>query len=104
MTELVQKEEKETEVLMVKAYERRECRNRTVVSVKVAMVKHPPPRRVRLHIKFKDGSEKAAKAHLVSAYSNYAYYYLDAAYARELAPLVGQIQEVRVYEEKEETQ
>jgi hypothetical protein len=103
MSGTVQKEE-EFKVLKVKAYKRRECRKRVVVSVKVAVPKHPAPRYVKVHIKFKDGSEKVARAHIVSAYSYYAYYFLDAAYAKEVAPKADQIQEVKVYEEREETQ
>jgi hypothetical protein len=101
MLENAQKEEKRFEVLRVKAYTRRECRKRIVVSVKVAVAEHPPPRYVKTRFKFKDGSEKAARAHLISAYSNYAYYFLDAAYAKEVAPLVDQLQEVEVYKEEE---
>jgi hypothetical protein len=100
MEEHVQKEGKGFEVLKIKAYEREECRRRIVVSVKVAVAEHPVPQYIRLYIKFKDGSEKFAMARLISAYNRYAYYFLAAAYAREVAPLVNQIQEVKVYEEE----
>ena len=100
MTGYVQKEGKRFEVLRINSYERRECRKRIVVSVKVAVAEHPVPKHARLHVKFKDGSEEVARAHLVTVYSHYAYYYLDAAYARKIAPLVNKIQEVKIYEEE----
>ncbi len=98
MTE--QKQQKEFQVLRIKTHEREDCMKRVIVSVKVAMAKYPMPRRIVLHIKLKDGSEKTAVASFVSMYKNYAYYFLHAAYARELAPLVGQIEEVKAYEEE----
>ena len=97
-----QKEEvKEFRVLRVKAYERKDCRKIVTVLVKVAVAKHPMPKHIILHVKLKDGSEKLARAHFMSMYKNYAYYSLQAAHARELAPLVEQIQEMKAYEEEQ---
>ncbi len=98
MTE--QKQQKEFPVLKINAQERKDCTKRVIVSVKVAAAKYPMPRRLVLHIKLKDGSEKTAVAHFVSMYKDYAYYFLQAAHAREIAPLVvGQmIEEVKAYE------
>jgi hypothetical protein len=71
-----------------------------VVSVKVAAAKYPMPKYITLHIRFKDGSEKVVIAHFVSMYKDYAFYFLRAAHAREIAPLLNEIQEVKAYEEK----
>jgi hypothetical protein len=92
---------KEFSVLSFKAYKRKECRRRIIVSIKVAITEHPPPKYVRVHIKFKDGSETVARAHIVSAYYNYAYYFLDSANAKEVAPRIKKVQEMRVYKEEE---
>ncbi len=92
--------QREIPVLKINAQEKEECRRKVVVSVKVAATKYPMPRQIVLRIKLKDGSEKTAKAYFVSMYNNYAYYFLHAAYARELAPLMDQVQEVRAYEEE----
>ncbi|MFZ8809257.1 MAG: hypothetical protein ACO2PN_14285 [Pyrobaculum sp.] len=98
MTE--QKEEtKGIPILKINSYQRRDCTKRVIVSVKVAVTKYPMPKRIALHVKLKDGSEKVANAHFVSMYKDYAYYLLQAAHARELAPLVSQIQEAKAYEE-----
>jgi hypothetical protein len=100
MTE--QKQQKEFPVLKIKTHEREDCMKRVIVSVKVAASKYPMPRRIILRIKLKDGSEKTAVAHFVSMYKDYAYYFLQAAHAREIAPLFNQnqIQEVKAYEEE----
>jgi hypothetical protein len=98
MTE--QKEIREFPVLKIRAHERDECTKKVVVSVKVAAAKYPMPKRIVLRVKLKDGSEKTAEAHFVSMYKDYAYYFLRAAHAREIAPLVDQIQEVKAYEEE----
>jgi len=99
MTE--QKEEtKGIPILKINSYQREGYIKRVVVSVKVAVTKYPMPKRIVLHVKLKDGSEKVVKAHFVSMYKDYAYYFLQAAHARELAPLVSQIQEVHAYEEE----
>jgi len=98
MTE--QKEIKEFPVLKIKAHEREECTKKTVVSVKVAAVRYPMPKHIVLRVKLKDGSEKVVIAHFVSMYKDYAFYFLRAAHAREVAPLVDQIQEVKAYEEE----
>jgi hypothetical protein len=98
MTE--QKEIKELPVLRIKAHEREECAKKAVVSVKVAAAKYPMPKHIILHFRFKDGSEKVVVAHFVSMYKDYAFYFLRAAHAREVAPLVDQIQEVKAYEEE----
>lgn len=92
--------QREIPVLRIKAHEREECRKRIIVLVKVALTKHLMPKHIVLRIRLKDGSEKIVKASLVSAYNNYAYYSLYAAHARELAPLMDQVQEVRAYEEE----
>ena len=98
MTE--QKEEtKGIPILKINSYQREGYVKRVVVSVKVAVTKYPMPKRIVLHVKLKDGSEKVVKAHFVSMYKDYAYYFLQAAHARELAPLVSQIQEAKAYEE-----
>jgi len=99
MTE--QKEEvRELPVLKIKAHEREECAKKVVVSVKVAAVRYPMPKHIVLRVKFKDGSEKVVTAHFVSMYKDYAFYFLRAAHAREVAPLLDQIQEVKAYEEE----
>jgi len=92
---------KELPVLKVKAHEREDCRKTVVVSVKVAVVKYPMPRHIVLRVKFKDGSEKIVRAYFASMYKDYAYYFLRAAHARELAPALSQIQEVKAYEEEQ---
>ena len=94
MTE--QKEARAFQVLKIKAYERK-CTKKAVVSVKVA-AKYPMPKYIVLHFKFKDGSEKFAVARFISMYKNYAYYFLRAAHARKVAPLLNEIQEVMAYE------
>jgi hypothetical protein len=98
MTEQKEKElpVQEFPVLKIRAYEKEECRKRVVVSVKVAAVKYPMPKRITLRIKLKDGSEKIVKGSFVSMYKDYAYYLLQSAHARELVPLFDQIQKVRL--------
>ena len=98
MTE--QKEVRELQILKIKMHEREECAKRVVVSVKVAAAKYPMPKHIILRFKFKDGSEKIAEAVFVSMYKDYAYYFLRAAHAREVAPLLNEIQEVKAYEEE----
>jgi hypothetical protein len=91
---------KEIPVLKIKTREKEACRKTRGVTVKVAAVKFPMPKRIRLHIKLKDGSEKVVWAHLVSTYNNFAYYFLYASYVDEIMPVVNQIQEVKAYEEE----
>jgi hypothetical protein len=91
-------EKKEIPVLKIKVQEREDCRKRLIVSVKVAAAKYPMPKRIVLRVKFNNGSEKVVEAHFVSMYHKYAYYFLYAAHAREIAPLMSQIQEVKAYE------
>jgi hypothetical protein len=93
-------QEKEVPVLKIVARKRRECRKTTTVLVKVAAKKHPMPQHIILHLKFKDGTEKTVKAYFASMYKDYAFYYLYAADAKEVAPLVKQIQEAKAYEEE----
>jgi hypothetical protein len=99
MTEKESKEiPMEIPVHKVSMHEKEYCHKRTIVSVKVAAVKYPMPRRILLRVRLKDGSERSAEAHFVSMYNKYAYYFLYAADARELAPLMNQIEEVKAYE------
>jgi hypothetical protein len=99
MTE--QKQQKEFPVLKINAHQREDCMKRVIVSVKVDASKYPMPKRIDLRIRFKDGSEKVVKGHFVSMYKNYAYYFLQAAHAREIAPMIEQIQEAKAYEEEQ---
>jgi desulfoferrodoxin (superoxide reductase-like protein) len=91
---------KEVPVLKVVARKKKECRNVTTVLVKVAAVKHPMPQHIVLRITFKDGTEKIAKAYFSSMYKDYAFYFLYAADAKEVAPRVNQIQAAKAYEEE----
>lgn len=91
--------EKEIPVVKIKTREKEICRKTRGITVKVAAVTYPMPKHITLHIKLKDGSEKVARAHLVSVYNNYAYYFLYSVYVDELMPVVNQIQEVRAYKE-----
>jgi desulfoferrodoxin (superoxide reductase-like protein) len=92
--------EQEIPVVKIKTRERESCRKIRGITVKVAAVRFPMPKHIVLYIKLKDGSEKVAKAHLVSIYNNYAYYFLYASYVEELMPLMNQIQEVKAYVEQ----
>jgi hypothetical protein len=91
---------KEIPVVKIKTREKETCRKTRGVTVKVAVVTFPMPKRIRLHIKLNDGSEKVVWAHLVSTYNNFAYYFVYASYVEELMPVINQIQEVKAYEEK----
>ena len=99
MTE--QKEVREIPVVKIKTREKEACRKTRGVTVKVAVVRVPMPKHIVLYIKLKDGTEKVARAHLVSTYGNYAYYFLYASYVEELMPVFNQIQEVKAYEEEQ---
>jgi desulfoferrodoxin (superoxide reductase-like protein) len=90
----------EIPVIKIKTRERESCRKTRGVTVKVAAVKFPMPRHIILRIKLKDGTERIAKAHLVSTYNNYAYYFLYASYVDEIMSLINQIQEVKAYEKE----
>ncbi len=94
------KEIKEVPILKITATKKKECRKITAVLVKVAAAKHPMPQHIVLHLKFKDGSERVVRAYFASMYRDYAYYFLRAADAKEVAPLVVQIQEAKAYEEE----
>jgi hypothetical protein len=93
-------EQKEIPVLKINAREKEVCRKKRGVTVKVAVTQFPMPKRIRLHIKLKDGSEKVAGAHLVSTYNSYAYYFIYASQVDEIMPVVNQIQEVKAYAEE----
>jgi len=99
MTE--QKGVREIPVVKIKTREKEACRKIRGVTIKVAVVRVPMPKHIVLHIKLKDGTEKVARAHLVSMYNNYAYYFLYASYVEELMPFMNQIQEVKAYEEEQ---
>jgi hypothetical protein len=94
----MREEKKEIPVLKIKSYERDVCRKKRNITVKVAVTKFPMPKRITLRVKLKDGSEKIVKAHLVSTYNYYAYYFLNASHVEELMPLMNQIQEIKAYE------
>ncbi len=81
---------------LLNAYERQICSKKIVVRFKVDGIKMPPPRRLKVNILFNDGTMKTAEAVLVSAYSNYAYYDLSAADAKEVYPHVDKIQRIEV--------
>jgi desulfoferrodoxin (superoxide reductase-like protein) len=100
MTEQKETGRKEIPVVKIKTREKETCRKIRGITVKVAAVAYPMPKHIVLHIKLKDGSEKVARAHLVSMYNNYAYYFLYASYVEELMPVFNQIQEVKAYEEQ----
>jgi hypothetical protein len=93
---------KEIPVLKINAREKEVCRKKRGITVKVAVTQFPMPKRIRLHIKLRDGSEKVARAHLVSVYGNYAYYFLYATFVDEVMSLISQnqIQEVKAYAEE----
>jgi len=85
-----------SQVSIVRAYEKQTCTKKTVVRLKVDNVKIPPPRRITVELKFGDGTSRPVTAFLVSAYSDYAYYDLSAADAREVYPYVDKIVEIKV--------
>jgi hypothetical protein len=82
--------------MLQSAYEKEVCSKKTIVRFKVDGIKIPPPRRLKVNILFNDGTTKTAEAVLVSAYSDYAYYDLSAADAKEVYPHVGKIQRIEV--------
>jgi hypothetical protein len=94
MDEINQKVNQKTTLL--NAYERQICSKKIIVRFKVEGIKMPPPRRLKVNILFNDGTVKTAEAVLVSAYSNYAYYDLSSADAREVYPHINNIREIRV--------
>ncbi len=87
---------KPLQATLLNAYERQICSKKIVVRFKVDGIKMPPPRRLKVNILFNDGTTKTAEAVLVSAYSNYAYYDLSAADAKEVYPHVDKIQGIEV--------
>ena len=101
MTEQKEMGRREIPIVKIKTRERKSCRKIRGITVKVAAVRVPMPKHIVLHVKLKDGSEKVAKAHLVSLYNNYAYYFLYASHVEELMPVIYQIQEVKAYEEEQ---
>jgi len=101
MTEQKEMGRREIPIAKIKTRERESCRKIRGITVKVAAVAYPMPKHIVLHIKLKDGTEKVAKAHLVSMYNNYAYYFVYPLYVEELMPVINQIQEVKAYEEEQ---
>jgi len=98
----VKTREKEICVKVHRGKSRRKiCKKKRGITVKVAVTRFPMPRRIELRIKLKDGTEKSVKAHLVSTYNNYAFYFPYASQIDELMPLLKQIQEVKAYEEEQ---
>jgi hypothetical protein len=87
---------KTPQATLLNAYERQICSKKTIVRFKVDGIKMPPPRRVKVNILFNDGTSRIAEGVLVSAYSNYAYYDLSAADAKEVYPHVDKIQGIEV--------
>ena len=85
-------------VTLTNAYEKTICSKKIIVRLKVEGVKAPAPNRIKVEITFSDGTSKVVEAALVSAYTNYAYYDLVAADAREVYPHVNNIREVRIVE------
>ncbi len=86
-------------ITLTRAYEKQICSKKTVVRFKVDGIKAPPSRRIVVEIVFGDGTSRKAEAVLMSAYSDYAYYDLVAADAREIYPHVNNIREVKIVEE-----
>jgi hypothetical protein len=84
---------------LMTAYEKEICSKKIVIRLKVENVKIPPPRRIKVNIRFDDGTSRIAEAVLVSAYTSYAYYDLSAADAREVYPHVNNIREIEIVEE-----
>jgi uncharacterized surface anchored protein len=85
-----------SQATLIRAYEKQTCSKKTVVRLKVEYAKTPPPRRITVEINFNDGTSRKAEAILVSAYSDYAYYDLSAADAREVYPYVNNIREIKI--------
>ena len=85
-------------VTLTNAYEKVICSKKIIVRLKVEDIKAPAPNRIKVEITFSDGTSKIAEAALVSAYTNYAYYDLIAADAREVYPRVNEIVGIRVVE------
>jgi len=81
---------------LLNAYERVICSKKIIVRFKIDGIKMPPPRRIKVNILFSDGTTRVAEGVLVSAYSNYAYYDLSAADAKEVYPYVDKIQTIEV--------
>jgi hypothetical protein len=81
---------------LTRAYEKETCSKKTIVRLKVDYADFPPPKRITVEIFFDDGTSKIAEAVLVSAYTDYAYYDLSAADAREVYPYVNKIREIKV--------
>ena len=87
------------QAMLVRAYEKETCSKKTIVRLKVDYADFPPPKRITVEIFFDDGTSRRAEALLVSAYTDYAYYDLSAADAREVYPYVDKIREIRVVSE-----
>ncbi len=85
-----------SQATLIRAYEKQICSKKTIIRLKVDYVKIPPPRRITVEIIFNDGTSRKAEAVLVSAYSDYAYYDLVAADAREVYPYVNNIREIKI--------
>jgi hypothetical protein len=81
---------------LMNAYEKEVCSKKIVIRLKVDNIKFPPPRRIKVGILFNDGTTRIAEAVFVSAYTDYAYYDLSAADAREVYPYVNNIREIKI--------